>query len=43
MLFKDVIAVYSENYTKSINTKRSRWLHVKADGFQGLTYYFLWR
>jgi hypothetical protein len=30
MLFKEIIAVYSEKYTKAINTKCS--ITVKADG-----------
>jgi hypothetical protein len=31
MLFKEIIAVYSENHTKPINTKAAL-LTVKADG-----------
>jgi hypothetical protein len=43
MLFKEIITVYSEKYTKPINTKHSEILIVKAGdaysyhlGFKGL-------
>jgi hypothetical protein len=32
MLLKEIDAVYAENHTKSLHTKCSRWLDVKADG-----------
>jgi hypothetical protein len=32
MLFKEIIAVYSYNHTKPINTKKAALLTVKADG-----------
>jgi hypothetical protein len=49
MLFKEIIAVYSENHTKPINTKcsitdcQSRWFIWVPLGLKGLILYFVGR